>query len=74
MHALFKDAVTLALFAVGCSGAGADDEISGRPPASDNAALSMAGAPTETAAPLPPTEEELQRLLDALEQEIGRQK
>jgi hypothetical protein len=75
MLALLKHTFPLALALFGaCSGSGADDEVSSSPPASDSAALSQAGAPPETAVPLPLTEEELQRLLDALEQEIGGRK
>lgn len=75
MHALLKHAFPLALaVCAACSGTSADDEGASRPPASGSGALSEAGAPAETAAPLPLTEEELQRLLDALEQELGRQK
>jgi hypothetical protein len=79
MNALFKQIAALALCGA-CSGGAPDDEAAASPPPSSSSASSSAltdgtaGEAGEVAAPLPLTEEELERLLDALEQEIGRRK
>lgn len=73
MNALFKPITALALCAA-CSGGPIEDEVSASPSPARSAALEADGAAGEGAAPLPLTEEELERLLDALEQEMGRRK
>lgn len=70
MHAFLKHTLALTLCAA-CS-AGTDDESSASLKIADSAALSLAGGPTEGTDPLPLTEEELDRLLDALEQEMAK--
>jgi hypothetical protein len=74
MHALVKHALALSL-CLACSSASADDKKTDPAVKIDSVTASAAGAggATDAAAPLPLTEEELRRLLDALEQEIGRQ-
>jgi hypothetical protein len=79
MHALLRFALALSICA-GCSTAAADDKktetapLSASPSNLSEAALSaegLAGAAPERAPPTALTNEELERLLDALEQEIG---
>lgn len=76
MNALVKLALLLSICGA-CSG-GADDKKTEPTAVSDSLTATetetgSAGA-AEAAAPSPLTEEELQRLLDALEQEIGSRK
>lgn len=77
MHALVKHTLALSL-CLACGSASADDKKASPSPRLDSvtasaASVGGAGGAADTAAPLPLSEEELQRLLDALEQEIGRQ-
>ncbi|RYZ04889.1 MAG: hypothetical protein EOO73_22200 [Myxococcales bacterium] len=74
MNPLHRACPLLLAFVSACSDTGGDRDAPSRSQAADSAALAHAGAPPEAAAPLPLTEEELQRLLDALEQEIGSRK
>jgi hypothetical protein len=75
MHALLRFALALSIGA-GCSPAVADDKktetaplsASPAPPASVDG---LAGAAPDAAPPAALTNDELERLLDALEQEIG---
>jgi hypothetical protein len=73
MKALFNPITALALCAA-CSGGATEDEVSASPAPTSSSALEADGAAGGGAAPLPITEEELERLLDALEQEMGRRK
>lgn len=77
MHALVKHTLALSL-CLACGSAAADDKKASPSPQLDSLTASGpsvrgAGGAADTAAASPLSEEELQRLLDALEQEIGRQ-
>ena len=73
MHVFVKPILALSL-CLACGGAGDDDKTAVPGAGLDSLTTSVGGAggAADAAAPSPLTEEELQRLLDALEQEIGR--
>lgn len=70
MHAIVRHALAFPL-CLACSGAAADDKKAEAALTLDSVSAGAGGAPDAHAAK-PLTEEELQRLLDALEQEIHR--